>query len=519
MQRLTYITRSLRATSSYQLTETFSKRRRWVFKDSKSKEFLHSPISEEKRTEIVKVLSYNILADNNIRQYLFKGRKLSDISFKKRRERLLTEISVSKADIICLQEVEDIHSSSIASFFKAQNYESFFKRKADPSKADGCMILWNSERFRLVKKCWGSLGVEAGINYFTTDLSTVSKEEVLKDLRKERDMRLRNGHPLFVQRRAPQSFNNRFIDFATEMYYHSLVIFTLLEDRKSKKVSLVATTHLLFNSKRGHLKLSQLVIIFKAIQAFRKEFDIENVFLCGDFNFVPNSALYHFVSNHEFDVRALLEEYSNQKLLEKNNYKTMQNIINIADMKYSFNKGPYTLEGFTQHNEKGLDYSVFHNLDFLESLVSLQLDFFENSQGDTELIYYNDIDRPELTRIYQNIGSSLSRVEKSSQKRRALTLELNKLAFSVNLRSSYSEVNQPKSGPESIFNRDCKVTQFGDHIKVPVDYIWFSRDSSLQPLAVLEVPDEEVLEKKVKRGLPYKEFASDHFSVSSIFSL
>ena len=520
MQRLIQMNRKLRHPVRSNLTQTFSKKRKWAL----NKDYLNLQSSQATtdapsaidESNLVKIMSYNILADNNIRQFLFKGRRLSDISFKNRKKNLLKEISTSNADIICLQEVEDIHSSYIAKYFKKRRYDSYFKRKADPLKADGCMILWKSERFRLVEQCWGSLGVEAGINYFAADLSIVSISEVLEDLDKERQMRLRNGHPLFVQRAAPKSFNNRFIGFADEMYYHSLVIFALLEDKRTRSKSLVVTTHLLFNSKRGHLKLSQLVIIFKAIEMLKSKHEIENVFFCGDFNFVPNSALYHYISNHQFDVKALLNEYSNQNLLVKNNYKTVENIVAIADMKYEFNKGPYSLSGFNRSNETGLDYSLHTNFKFLESLVSLEVMFSPSRSGERELVYYNDLSNRIVREMYRDIEPELAKKEKQELMREALSRKLNQLAFRMNFKSSYSFVNESIHGKSARFNRDCKVTQYGDHIKVPVDYIWFTRDSRCRPVGVLEVPQEGVLEN-MKKSLPYREFGSDHFSISAIF--
>ena len=520
MQRITQMNRRLRLNNKSNLTQMFSKRRKWVYSESFFKptntKDQNDSILNQNQDNLIKIMSYNILADNNIRQYLYKGRKLSDISFKKRKKNLLTEISTSNADIICLQEVEDIHSSFISSYFKQLNYDSYFKRKADPMKADGCMILWNSKKFNLITKCWGSLGIEAGINYFAADLSIVSISEVMEDVSKERNMRLRNGHPLFVQRQAPKSFNNRFINFSDEMYYHSLVMYTVLEDNLSKKKSLIVTTHLLFNSKRGHLKLSQLVIIFKSIEKLKKIYDIENIFFCGDFNFVPNSALYHYISNQQFDLKALLEEYSNQNLLVKNNYKTIENIIAIGDMKYAFNKGPYTSTGFNRNNTSGLDYSLYNNLKFLESLLSLEILCNTHQSKENEIIYFNNLNNHIIKHLYRDIDKDLSAKEQMDLRRQALTLELNKLSFQLNFKSAYSHVNLPNDEEDNIFNGDCKVTQFGDHIKVPVDYIWYSRDGVYKPIAVLEVPEDTVLEKMKKR-LPYKEFGSDHFSISAIF--
>lgn len=67
----------------------------------------------------------------------------------------------------------------------------------------------------------------------------------------------------------------------------------------------VANTHLLYNPRRGDIKLAQLALLLAEINQVAQLPDggICPVVLCGDFNSVPWSPLYHFIkeSRLEYD--------------------------------------------------------------------------------------------------------------------------------------------------------------------------------------------------------------------------
>lgn len=69
----------------------------------------------------------------------------------------------------------------------------------------------------------------------------------------------------------------------------------------------VANTHLLFNPRRGDIKLAQLMILFAAIdklvykESTSSELIYHPVVICGDFNMEPFSNLYSFVRGGSLD--------------------------------------------------------------------------------------------------------------------------------------------------------------------------------------------------------------------------
>lgn len=65
----------------------------------------------------------------------------------------------------------------------------------------------------------------------------------------------------------------------------------------------VANTHLLFNPRRGDVKLAQLAIMLaeidKVVMSCKAKGELCNLILCGDFNSVPHMPLYQLITTGE----------------------------------------------------------------------------------------------------------------------------------------------------------------------------------------------------------------------------
>lgn len=55
----------------------------------------------------------------------------------------------------------------------------------------------------------------------------------------------------------------------------------------------------------------------KAIEKIKQAYDLDDVYLGGDFNLIPNSMLYTYMIHHKIDFDAALIEYSNQTMMNK----------------------------------------------------------------------------------------------------------------------------------------------------------------------------------------------------------
>lgn len=71
----------------------------------------------------------------------------------------------------------------------------------------------------------------------------------------------------------------------------------------------VANTHLLFNPRRGDVKLAQLAIMLaevdKVVQSCKARGENCNLILCGDFNSVPHMPLYRLITTGELYFQGL----------------------------------------------------------------------------------------------------------------------------------------------------------------------------------------------------------------------
>ncbi|XP_020251874.1 carbon catabolite repressor protein 4 homolog 5 isoform X2 [Asparagus officinalis] len=64
----------------------------------------------------------------------------------------------------------------------------------------------------------------------------------------------------------------------------------------------VGNIHVLFNPKRGDIKLGQIRLLLERMHAVSLQWGNAPVVICGDFNSVPQSALYQYLSAPELDI-------------------------------------------------------------------------------------------------------------------------------------------------------------------------------------------------------------------------
>ena len=69
----------------------------------------------------------------------------------------------------------------------------------------------------------------------------------------------------------------------------------------------VANTHLLYNPRRGDIKLTQLAMLLAEISSVARQKDgsLCPIIMCGDFNSVPGSPLYSFIKEGKLNYEGL----------------------------------------------------------------------------------------------------------------------------------------------------------------------------------------------------------------------
>lgn len=211
------------------------------------------------------VMSYNILGQSAVDSHMYLYSKCNPpyLSEEYRISRILPEILKSKSDVVCLQEVEhSLFDQRIKKVFDSNGFGSIYKKRTG-NKTDGCAIFWRRAKFNLLRHQEVEFKAK-GSEYLNRD--NVGLIAVLKP-------------------RHPHASN-------TQLH--------------------VATTHLIFNPRRGDVKLCQLRLLLAELErsAFRtigeKGRKYHPTILCGDFNFEPHSPLYEFVEKGRLDVSGLV---------------------------------------------------------------------------------------------------------------------------------------------------------------------------------------------------------------------
>ncbi|WAR19516.1 ANGE2-like protein [Mya arenaria] len=201
------------------------------------------------------IMSYNVLAQNllqdNRRMYNYCRQQFLEWEF--RRERLLEELRFLLPDVICLQEV---HGDHYVNFFTPELHKlgyqgQYIKRTGD--KQEGCATFYRTQKFTLLEV--------VHLPYQRTRQEVLNRENVALIVKLKP---LGNCVP---------------------------------QDR----TLVVANTHLLFNPKRGDIKLAQLILLLAEVDKCahfvnsKGKNDYQALVVCGDFNSTPHSEIYKFL--------------------------------------------------------------------------------------------------------------------------------------------------------------------------------------------------------------------------------
>ncbi|OIW03077.1 hypothetical protein TanjilG_19357 [Lupinus angustifolius] len=209
--------------------------------------------------ERFKVLSYNILADYlawDHRRTLYFHIPQHMLDWQWRKRSILFELGWWSADIMCFQEVDRFHD--LAEELKLKGYTGIWKMRTG-NPVDGCAIFWQISRFKLL--------YEESVEFNKLGLrDNVAQICVLEFINQ-------NGS-------VPSSLTG----------YSKIV---------------VCNIHVLYNPKRGEIKLGQVRVLLNRANAVSKLWNNAPVVICGDFNCTPKSPLYNFISEQKLDLSGI----------------------------------------------------------------------------------------------------------------------------------------------------------------------------------------------------------------------
>uniref|UniRef100_A0A8C0B9A0 Angel homolog 2 n=1 Tax=Buteo japonicus TaxID=224669 RepID=A0A8C0B9A0_9AVES len=206
------------------------------------------------------VMSYNILSQNLLEDnsHLYKHCRQRLLIWTYRFPNILQEIKQLDADVLCLQEVqEDHYRTEIKSSLESLGYHCEYKMRTG-RKPDGCAICFKTSKFRLISS--------NPVEFFRHDIPLLDRDNV--------------GLVLLL-----------------EPILHC----------KTNAAICIANTHLLYNPRRGDIKLTQLAMLLAEIASVapQKDGTFCPIIICGDFNSVPGSPLYRFIKEGKLNYEGL----------------------------------------------------------------------------------------------------------------------------------------------------------------------------------------------------------------------
>lgn len=242
-----------------------------------------SKMDESRLGAKLRIMSYNILAPSNVQLHLYRHATEADLSSKNRHRRLVQEIGTYQPDIACFQEVDDgdhdahprnphqiahpdemtIQELSRDLFQQGYVKNPLFKKRTGSDQFDGCAMFWREDLFELK---W-----HRHLEYF------------------------RDG---------------------TCLDKHNVGLVGLFKTKSTGQIFCIATTHLLYNPRRGWVKLGQLQDLFHGIadclnfgaSTFQLAKSSIPVFTMGDFNFLRQSPLFEYMIRGDMSFKPLVDE-------------------------------------------------------------------------------------------------------------------------------------------------------------------------------------------------------------------
>ncbi|KAI3454902.1 hypothetical protein Pfo_011565 [Paulownia fortunei] len=219
----------------------------------------------------VVIVSYNILGIENATKHpeLYRGVLPKYLDWEYRKKLLCKEVKGYQASILCFQaslcsswrfnEVD--HFDDLNEILGKDGFRGLHKARAGETR-DGCAVFWKSELFTLLH--------EENIEFQRFGLrNNVAQLCVLK---MNQDLPSADATAL-----SPCAITSRSL--------------------------LVGNIHVLYNPKRGDIKLGQMRIFLEKAYELSQEWGCIPVVITGDLNSLPQSAMYQFLASSKLHIQ------------------------------------------------------------------------------------------------------------------------------------------------------------------------------------------------------------------------
>ena len=212
----------------------------------------NSPIHHDAEYPHVRIMSYNILADHYAQEHaqeLYASVPWAALEWTSRADMIAKEVAHWDPDVVCFQEVD--HYKHLQALLKPHGYKGVYTQRTG-GRPDGLALFWRRSRFTA---------------------------EVFKGL-----------------------------EFASMNLKDNVCQLIVLRSKEESSVALlIANIHVLFNPKRGDIKLAQVRTMLESAHSLVSGLPTGPcpVVVCGDFNSAAGSPIYEFVLRGELELGSI----------------------------------------------------------------------------------------------------------------------------------------------------------------------------------------------------------------------
>ncbi|KAF8111365.1 hypothetical protein N665_0076s0338 [Sinapis alba] len=244
-----------------------SRRRRRISKerisDSLERQWVFSPSNFRNIKDKLVLVSYNLLGVDNASNHmdLYYNIPPQHLDWSRRKHLICKEISRYNATILCLQEVDRF--DDLDCLLKNRGFQGVHKRRTGEA-SDGCSIFWKENLFKLLHH---------------------------QEIEFDRFGLRNNVAQLCV------------LEMNCEDPESKLPVQSSEQTSTSSRRLVVGNIHVLFNPKRGDIKLGQVRLLLERAYKLSQEWGNIPVAIAGDLNSTPTSAIYDFVASADLDTQ------------------------------------------------------------------------------------------------------------------------------------------------------------------------------------------------------------------------
>ena len=436
-----------------------------------------------------RVVQYNILCDSllPISTKIVEDdiSKLPYLLWENRSKKILSELKNLNADLISLIEIEK--DENFIKELNSYGYEFAFKPRTG-KHSEGCAIAWKIEKYELIDL----LSIAFNINKNENNISEIYNRDNIA----------------------------------------LIGIFKLINIPNS--IILFACTHLIFNTRRGDIKLGQIYQLINSLEELRKKYEDElknkvYIIIGSDLNCIPKSGVYKLLTTGELNCNQIDKTYVSGQDQENLQYVNPPTKIRA----YLFSKITSIFKGEIQKNSKFknnyIDYKNnnnglpsqdnvkwFNEICRIKPVIkehNISLDYDKNYK-------YKDFEL--ILKIPLVFKSAYATMTKNCLE--FLDNKYNELPFNMMKDTNKIEINGLKIGKEEIEKTKSFVkgltlenpfSYYSNDTVMSLDYIfYYSKNDDIKVVRTLNIPDMFKLFFDIGY-MPNEIYPSDHLSIAA----